>query len=182
MRDTTELIPSVEITTAAGATFRREFEFMDTVDILSSTETSPIVIVATDHGIDNGDDDVLVENHEENTAANGRWTATKIDDNSLSLNGSTGNGAGVKTGQIGKPTDLTGLTWTCKGRELTTDDSPLAEMDVDVDGGTVTLMLEAETCTTLAGKTVTFDLKATNGDDEVEYWLRLVLTFQRMYN
>jgi type IV pilus assembly protein PilY1 len=60
--------------------------------ITGATNASPIVITATDHGFDPGHT-VVVKDVGGNTAANGNWTITYIDDDSFSLNGSTGNGA-----------------------------------------------------------------------------------------
>src|SRR5262249_30367907 len=53
---------------------------------------SPIVITSPNHGLSTGQQ-VLVSGVGGNTAANGTFTIHKIDDNTFSLDGTTGNGA-----------------------------------------------------------------------------------------
>jgi hypothetical protein len=65
--------------------------------INSSTNAAPIAVSATAHGYNTGDS-VEIEGHLTNTAANGFWQITRIDANTFSLNGSTGNGVGGATG------------------------------------------------------------------------------------
>ena len=67
--------------------------------IESSTDASPIVVTITGHGFSTGDM-VTVFGHETNVAANGSWTITKVTDDTFSLDGSSGSGAGdgVNTG------------------------------------------------------------------------------------
>jgi len=78
------------------------------VAITSSTNASPIVVTATSHGFETGDQ-VQITQHEVNTAANGTWEVTKVTDNTFSLTKnlasntiSTGNGVGANTGQCYK--------------------------------------------------------------------------------
>jgi len=59
--------------------------------ISGASNATPIVITSTAHGRSSGDV-VLIKDVAGNTAANGIWTVTKINDNSYSLNSSTGNG------------------------------------------------------------------------------------------
>jgi hypothetical protein len=67
------------------------------VAIAGSTNASPIAVTATGHGYNDGDT-VVIEGHLVNTAANGRWQIHRIDANTYSLIGSTGNGVGGSTG------------------------------------------------------------------------------------
>lgn len=68
------------------------------VAISSSTNASPIVITTSGaHGFTDGDN-VEVEGHAVNTAANGNWKITVLTVTTFSLNGSTGNGVGGATG------------------------------------------------------------------------------------
>lgn len=67
--------------------------------ITGCTNASPIVVTCPGHQRNTGDS-VLVRNVAGNTAANGRFVATVIDTNTLSLNGSAGNGAYTSGGAI----------------------------------------------------------------------------------
>lgn len=74
------------------------------LNIVSSTNASPIVLTVTAHGLTTGDV-VDVANHTTNTAANGRWAATVIDANDFALytiggSASRGNGVGGATGTV----------------------------------------------------------------------------------
>lgn len=60
----------------------------------SSTDASPIVITITGHGFSTGDK-VTVYGHVTNVAANGSWNITKVNDDSFSLDNSSGSGAGA---------------------------------------------------------------------------------------
>ena len=62
------------------------------VSITGATNASPIVITSTGHLLNTGDT-ISISGVVGNTAANGIFTITKVDANSFSLNGSTGNGA-----------------------------------------------------------------------------------------
>ena len=62
------------------------------VAITGASNASPIVISSTAHGLNTGDA-ISVSGVAGNTAANGVFTITKVDDNSFSLNGTTGNAA-----------------------------------------------------------------------------------------
>ena len=69
-----------------------------TEPITNATNATPIVITSEAHGLSTGDE-VFVNGVEGNLAANGPWTITRIDANSFSLVGSSGNGAYVEGGQ-----------------------------------------------------------------------------------
>jgi hypothetical protein len=58
---------------------------------------SPIVVTAPFSAIANGQS-IFIASVLGNTNANGTWTVTRIDDNTFSLNGSTGNGAYISGG------------------------------------------------------------------------------------
>ncbi len=59
--------------------------------ITGATNAMPIVITSTDHGLDTGDK-VTVSDVTGNTAANGTWCITKVNDDEFKLEGSSGNG------------------------------------------------------------------------------------------
>jgi hypothetical protein len=61
-------------------------------NISGATNATPIVITATAHGLLTGDK-ALVAAVGGNTAANGLFSVTRVDANTLSLNGSVGNGS-----------------------------------------------------------------------------------------
>ncbi len=76
--------------------------------IVSSTNASPInVAVAAPHRYSTGDA-VTISNHLVNTAANGAWIVTVVDELNFTLNGSTGNGVGAQTGtaRLTQPSDM----------------------------------------------------------------------------
>ena len=58
--------------------------------ITGATNASPIVITIAGHGYTTGDK-VYIYDVAGNTASNGGWIITKVDDNTFSLNGSSGN-------------------------------------------------------------------------------------------
>jgi hypothetical protein len=62
------------------------------VAITGASNAAPIVITSAAHGLNTGDA-ISVSGVAGNTAANGVFTITKVDDNSFSLNGATGNAA-----------------------------------------------------------------------------------------
>jgi hypothetical protein len=67
------------------------------VAVTGATNASPIVVTSTGHSLNTGDA-VSISGVAGNTAANGVFTVTKIDANTFSLNGSTGNAAYVSGG------------------------------------------------------------------------------------
>jgi len=79
-----------------------------TINITGATNASPIVITAVGHGFKTNER-VIISGVVGNTAANNTtgnpyWVITKIDDNSFSLNGSTGSGSYVSGGTVGLAT------------------------------------------------------------------------------
>jgi len=66
-------------------------------NIVSSTNTSPIVITLTAHGYEDRDR-IIISGHTVNTAANGNWVITNLTENTFELIGSIGNGVGGATG------------------------------------------------------------------------------------
>jgi hypothetical protein len=82
------------------------------VNIVSSTDASPIAIHAHSHGLATGDQ-TTIAGHETNIAANGVWTVTVSGVDDFTLDASTGSGAG-SGGATGTSTIL-GIgkgTWT----------------------------------------------------------------------
>ncbi|HRY32126.1 MAG TPA: hypothetical protein P5531_04070 [Bacteroidales bacterium] len=63
-----------------------------TKSISAATNASPVQITASTHGYSTGDI-VFIYGVVGNTAANGVWIITYVDDNNFTLDGSTGNGA-----------------------------------------------------------------------------------------
>ena len=61
-------------------------------NITGATNNSPIVITSASHGLQTGAR-VTISGVSGNTAANGSFTITRVDGNSFSLDGSTGNGS-----------------------------------------------------------------------------------------
>lgn len=70
---------------------------MDTGTVTDATNASPIVITSNAHGLQTGNV-VKVKNVVGNTGANGTFAITRINANTFSLDGSTGNGAYVSGG------------------------------------------------------------------------------------
>jgi hypothetical protein len=66
--------------------------FKDTGSITGATNASPIVITSSSHGLTTGAR-VTITGVGGNTAANGTFVVTRVDANTFSLQGSTGNGA-----------------------------------------------------------------------------------------
>ncbi len=70
------------------------------VNILSSTNTSPIAVTtSTPHGAETGEF-VMIVGHLTNTAANGSWRVIRISATQVQLVGSTGSGVGGATGTL----------------------------------------------------------------------------------
>lgn len=64
----------------------------------NATNASPIVITSADHGLTTGTR-ITLSGIGGNTAANGTFIVTRIDANTFSLNGSSGNGAYTEGGE-----------------------------------------------------------------------------------
>lgn len=84
------------------------YELWDTITpvaVTSSTDATPIVITATAHGLVTGDF-VMIFGHATNTAANGIFKVTKVDDDSFQLKhrytgaSVAGSGGGAGTGGV----------------------------------------------------------------------------------
>lgn len=78
--------------------------------ITGATNASPIVITSASHGLTTNQK-VTIASVGGNTAANGAFVITKVDANTFSLNGSTGNG-GYTSGGTWKTTGLYVMTFT----------------------------------------------------------------------
>lgn len=85
----------------------------DTGNITGATNASPIVITSSSHGLSTGAV-VTVAGVGVNTAANGTFVVTKIDSNTFSLNGSTGNGV-YTSGGSWNTTGLYSTSFTASG-------------------------------------------------------------------
>lgn len=84
---------------ATGSVYKKPIE--------SSTNTSPIEITATAHGLVTGAV-VTITGHLLNTNAVGVWKITYVDANHYTLDGSIGNGTGVATGYV---VPFGGMNW-----------------------------------------------------------------------
>jgi len=71
------------------------------ITITAASNASPIVLTASGHGIVTSDP-VFVDGVLGNTAANGNFVATRVDDDNISLNGSKGNAAYTSGGTVVK--------------------------------------------------------------------------------
>lgn len=85
--------------------------FRDSGSVTDATNASPIVITSTAHGLTTGAR-VTVASVGGNTAANGTFLVTRINDDTFSLDGSTGNGA-YTSGGTWNATGLYAVTLTC---------------------------------------------------------------------
>jgi len=65
---------------------------LDTGNVTNATNASPIVVTSNSHGLATGNV-VTITGVAGNLAANATWVVTKVNANSFSLDGSTGNGA-----------------------------------------------------------------------------------------
>lgn len=76
----------------------------NSIAIVSSTNSTPIVVTTATHGLKTGDK-VFIHTHSTNTAANNTlanpaWTITVVSTTTFSLDGSVGNGVGGATGSV----------------------------------------------------------------------------------
>lgn len=71
-----------------------------TISIIGATNATPIVIQTAVAHLRQTGDEVVISGVTGNTAANGTWTVTRVDDTHFSLDGSSGNGAYVSAGAI----------------------------------------------------------------------------------
>ena len=85
----------------------------DNGSLTNATNASPIVITSTSHGLTTGAL-VTISGVTGNTAANGTFNVTKVDANSFSLDGTTGNGA-YSAGGTWNVTGLYGFTISAVG-------------------------------------------------------------------
>lgn len=70
------------------------------LDIVSSTNATPIVVTVNGHGLQTGDA-IAIRGHLTNTAANSSlWIITVLDEDTFSLDTSAGNGVGGTTGHV----------------------------------------------------------------------------------
>lgn len=76
-----------------------------TINITSSTNTSPIQINKVGHGLVSGDV-VWIDTHAVNLSANGFWLVEKVNDNAFTLVNSVGIGTGGATGNFTKVNHL----------------------------------------------------------------------------
>lgn len=75
--------------------------FKDSLTLTAASNASPIQITSTANGLTTGAR-ITITGVSGNSAANGTFTVTKVDDNTYTLDGSTGNGAYVSGGTWNK--------------------------------------------------------------------------------
>lgn len=86
---------------------------LDNGTITNATNASPIVITSSTHGLTTGAY-ITIASVAGNTAANGTFTITRVDNNTFSLDGSTGNGS-YTSGGTWNATGLYSVTITALG-------------------------------------------------------------------
>ncbi len=96
------LYSDFHVSNAATTGLNFPYECRAATGITSSTNATPISVRANGHGLTTGNV-IQIANHAVNTAANGIWTITRVDNNNFTLNGSTGNGIGAATGIVAPP-------------------------------------------------------------------------------
>jgi hypothetical protein len=89
----------------------------------------PIVVTSPNHGLVTGDV-VTISGVRGNTAANGTWTVTRINANTFSLNGSTGNGGFTLNGA----TTANPPRWVRKPYSVDANPNKIAFGDANSDG------------------------------------------------
>lgn len=98
--------------------------FLDTGTITGATNASPIVVTCAAHGLTTGAR-ITISGVGGNTAANGTFIVTRVDANTFSLDGSTGNGAYTSggswhvTGAYRASIDATGANGFASGENYT---------------------------------------------------------------
>lgn len=71
--------------------------FRNSGSLEGATNASPIAVTSSSHGLETGDR-ITISGALGNTAANGTFTITKVDADSFTLDGSTGNGSWTSGG------------------------------------------------------------------------------------
>ncbi len=114
--------------------------------ITGATNVSPIVITSVKHGLVTGDQ-VTISGVAGNTAANGIFTITVVDQNQFRLNSSTGNGVYVAgTGKWTRVVSLSSVPITQTGPTTYTVDLSASGL-TDVDGTYTLRLLNSNTAT-----------------------------------
>jgi len=108
-----DAVPSYRVYGPNGFVESGAASFRDTSSLSSATNASPIVISSAAHGLTTGAR-VTITGVLGNTAANGTFVVTRVDANSFSLDGSSGNGA-YTSGGTWNATGLYGFTISATG-------------------------------------------------------------------
>jgi hypothetical protein len=101
--------------------------------VVSATNAAPIVINSLNHGLSTGSI-VTIQGVVGNTAANGTFQITKLDNNHFSLNGSQGNGPYVGGGTWVSPDDLFRVANPVKLTPAGANPTAVAVGDLNNDG------------------------------------------------
>ena len=87
-----DALPTFKIYGPNGSVENGTCSFLHSGSVTAATNAAPIVITSTSHGLTTGQR-VTISGVLGNTAANGTFNVTKVNANTFSLDGSTGNGA-----------------------------------------------------------------------------------------
>lgn len=150
----------------AGTTVTATATVRASKTITGATNASPIVITATGHGFATNDV-ITIAGVTGNTAANGTFTITKVDNDTFSLNSSTGNGAYVSEGTARSVYTITLPNGTLTSSNIGYTVESALQWEFITCAGTVGTSGNAKTVVTAAGmtgspKTITFAV--TSGD------------------
>ena len=153
-------------TSIAGTTVNATATIRASKTITAATNASPIVITATGHGFATNDI-ITIAGVTGNTAANGTFTITKVDNDTFSLNSSTGNGAYVSGGTARSAYTITLPNGTLTSANIGYTIESALQWEFITCAGTVGTSGNAKTVVTAAGmtgspKTITFAV--TSGD------------------
>ncbi len=92
-----DALPTFRVYGEEGYLINGTCSLLDTGSITDASNTAPIVITSAAHGLTTGAR-VTIASVVGNTAANGTFVVTRVDANTFSLVGSTGNGAWTSGG------------------------------------------------------------------------------------
>jgi hypothetical protein len=150
-----------------------------TVNIVSSTNATPIVVTATAHGLVNGDI-VQVLSHTTNTKANGVWVVANKTADTFELTSSVGNGVGGASGTVRNvnyksvvlstaqalPVDNCEVAWTSAGSSTTTTSATAKE------GSTSASMQKTSPSTTTLYAYRTITSVNLSAYQKLTFWIR----------
>lgn len=89
-----DALPTFQVYGPSGSVETGTCSLLHNGSVTTASNASPIVVASTAHGLNTGQI-VTVADCTANTAANGTFIVTRVNANSFSLDGSTGNGSGI---------------------------------------------------------------------------------------